>query len=137
MAFEQNFTAFRYASWGGPQSQDYIVCVGEDLSEAQFAWSFADEPGGEVRILIETAPSGNQGVHASYDPDLIAPDAVLPSGGTNIVPFISQDTIAQLPDPEVHGADIVLHHTLYITPPDGPKRAECFGTFTIKQGAPN
>ncbi|MYL99803.1 hypothetical protein GR702_18755 [Novosphingobium sp. FGD1] len=137
MAFECNFDAFRHATWGGEDSLDYLVCVSEDLSQAQFAWSFATAPGGEVRIRLENAEPGAQGVHARYEADMVDPVTGKTVGGSYLIAQIDASTLKALPIAPGETDDVVLYHTLYVTQPGSPKRAECFGSLTIKQGAPD
>jgi hypothetical protein len=136
MAFEIAITAFRHAPWGGTGVLDYVVQLGVDWEDAAFQWAFAPEPGAAASFVLVNEAAGSQGVSAEYQADYVHPNSGAIVGATIITPLITQATFAELPDPVPTSADIVLYHTLYVTPPGGTKRVFCFGDFVIKQGAP-
>jgi hypothetical protein len=132
MAFELPIIAFRHAPWGGRQ----LTLIADDWSDADFEWAFSVKPGMAPLITLESGPAGSQGIFAVHDPDYVHPRTGAVVGATEIIPLINEVTLEALPNPEPASADIVLYHTLYATPADGLKVPVCFGSFTIKQGAP-
>lgn len=136
MAFELPITAFRYAYWGGPDGSADLIQLVDDWSGATFEWIIADKPGGAVKITLNNAAEGSQGVSATYDSDYPHPSTGAEVGGTTIRPQINKGTLQALDDPDPVSSDIEYYHTLYVTPVGGLKTVHCFGDFTIKQGAP-
>ena len=132
-----DLTAFRHATWGGPVSADHLTFLGENLADAAFAWSFADSPGGAIRITLGNRPLGQQGMSATYDPDYVHPRTGRRVGATIVIPQIDEATFENLPDPVVASDSLVLVHTFYVTRPSAAKQALFEGTFRILQGAPN
>jgi len=136
MAFELPIIAFRHAPWGGSSGLADLVRVGIDWSGATFQWAFSPKPGAEALIDLDNAAANSQGISATYDPAYADPTSGLAVGATTIRPLITEATLTGLADANPASADIVLYHTLYVTPAGGTKRVQCFGNFTIMQGAP-
>lgn len=135
MAFEKNYVAFRSAVFGGPSGRVFIDVLGQDLSGATFAWAFSTAAGQPPAFTLEAAAANVQGLTSTYDPNMTNPVTGEVVGGTRIVPHIAEATLEGL---TYNGsADLQLFHTLYETPVGGSKRVRCYGTLTIKQGAPN
>ena len=135
MSFKRNFVAFASAVWGGASGRVSITVLGVDLSGADYDWSFATSDGPTPVITLEVAAAGSQGISRTYDANIVHPLSGAVVGGTRIVPQIDENTLEGL---TFSGAsDLVLVHTLYETPAGGSKRVLCYGTFTVKQGAPN
>jgi hypothetical protein len=137
MQAEIDLIAYRHATWGGPTASDHVAFLAEDLAGANFAWAFALSSGGAVQFTLQGAAAGRQGLSAYYDEDYLDPVRGSPIGATILVPQIDEATLENLPPPPEASADIVLVHTLYCTPSEGPKQAVFSGRFTVKQGAPN
>jgi hypothetical protein len=135
MAFELPITAFRHAPWGGATALADLVRLVDDWDDATFQWLFSPTPGAQALITLGNAGAGTQGVSAAYVPDYVHPTSGAIVGATIITPLIDQTTLEGLPNPTPTSADIVLYHTLYVTPAEGTKRVLCFGDFIIKQGA--
>lgn len=135
MAFEKNYIAFRSAVFGGPSGRVFIDVLGQDLSSADFAWAFSTLPGANPSFTLTPQAANVQGITRTYDATMSHPVSGEVLGGTRIVPHIAEATLEGL---TYNGAaDLVLTHTLYETPTGGTKRVRCYGTLTIKQGAPN
>ena len=137
MAFELPITAFRHAPWGGISGLADLVRLADDWSAATFQWVFADAAGGTAKITLANAAAGSQGVSATHDPDYPHPTSGAVVGATMIRPQIDEATLEGLTSPTTPSDDIVLYHTLYVTPSGSIKRVLCYGAFTIKQGAPS
>lgn len=135
MAFEKNYTAFASAVFGGPSGRVFIDVLGQDLSDATFAWAFSTTPGAAAAFTLTNAGAGSQGVSASYDPSMVHPVSGAVVGGSRIVPQIDEATLEGLTFSGA--ANLALTHTLYETPSGGSKRVRCHGVLTVKQGAPN
>lgn len=136
MAFELPITAFRHAPWGGASGLADLVRLAEDWSGAAYQWVFADAAGGEAKITLNTAAAGSQGVSATFDAAYPHPTSGAVVGATLMRPQIDETTLEGLTSPTTPSDDIVLYHTLYVTPSGSIKRVLCYGAFTIKQGAP-
>ncbi|WP_226634507.1 hypothetical protein [Novosphingobium profundi] len=132
-----NLTSYRHADWGGSDGSEIVAFLGEDLTQAHFAWSFADRAGGNVLLTLEATTEGLQGLVARYEPDYVHPVSGAVVGATLLIPQIDRETLLALDTPGETGADIVLFHTLYLTRDSGLKHAEFAGNFRIMQGAPN
>ena len=137
MAFELPITAFRHAPWGGISGLADLVRLADDWSGATFQWVFADAAGGTAKITLANAAAGSQGVSATYAADYPHPTSGADVGATTIRPQIDEATLEGLTSPTTPSDDIVLYHTLYVTPSGSIKRVLCYGAFTIKQGAPS
>jgi hypothetical protein len=136
MAFDLPITAFRHAPWGGSSGLADLIRLVDDWHDAAFLWVIADSAGGASQITLTSVGAGSQGVSATYDDGYIHPTTRAIVGATTIRPQIDEATLEALTDPVPASADIVLYHTLYVTPTGGIKRVECYGSFTVKQGAP-
>lgn len=123
--------------YGAGRSLYYLVCIGEDISAANFTWAFAEHDGDPTILVLANAAPGLQGIHDAYDAGLVDTETRLTAGGTYIVAQIDETTLEGLLDPVVSSSQSVLRHTLYVTPAGGIKRVECFGTLTIEQGVPD
>lgn len=132
-AIEKDYSAWRYAPWGGDASRLAIVILGEDLSAAVFKWLFADSEGGSTEITLNNASAGSEGVSASYDADYVHPTGGHVVGATTIVPQIDESTLEGLTYSGT--SPLTLFHMLYITPSGGTQYVERHGDFTIRQGA--
>lgn len=135
MAFEKDYIAFKSAVFGGASGDVFIAVYGQDLSAAAFKWVFANPADLSPEIILAAASAGSQGISASYDAAAVHPVSGAVVGKTTIVPQINEATLEGLGFVGV--ADKVLTHTLYETPSGGSKRVRCFGTLTVKQGAPD
>lgn len=136
MAFELPITAFRHAPWGGASGLADLVRLADDWSGAALLWVIADKAGGAVQITLVNVAAGSQGISASYDAAYPHPTSGAVVGATIIRPQIDVATLEGLTSPAIPSDDIVLYHTLYVTPSGGVKRVLCYGAFTVKQGAP-
>lgn len=137
MAPDVDLVAFRHATWGGPAGGEQIIFLGENLSGAVFAWSFAGTAGGIAEFTLGNAALGLQGVQLEYVDDYVHPISGKLVGATIVVPQIDETTLEGIQGAGAVSDDIILVHTLYVTRASSPKKAEFGGKFTIRQGVPN
>lgn len=137
MTADVDLVAFRHATWGGPDGAEQIIFLGEDLTGAGVAWSFANAAGGMVAFTLSNAAAGLQGVQLTHVSDYVHPVSGKLTGATILVPQIDETTLEGISQINAASEDITLVHTLYVTRAGGFKQAEFAGKFTIRQGAPN
>ncbi|MCJ2183132.1 hypothetical protein MTR62_10575 [Novosphingobium sp. 1949] len=130
-------TAYRYAVWGGPDGSESLVYLGENMTDARFAWSFSESRGGAVCFTLENANAGEQGLCPQYYSDYEHPVSGRTMGATVLLAQIDEETLEQVSAQVAPGETVSLFHTLYVTRSDGAKQVELVGTLDIKQGAPN
>lgn len=132
--FEWDFSHYsRHVPWGGDTGEADIVILGKDWSLSTFVWTFADSQGGTVRITLNNALPGAQGVSAVYDADYVDPETGEVTGATVITPLISETTFEGLTW-AAPAVPLTLSHDLLITPPGLSQLAYCFGQMTIEVG---
>lgn len=73
MSRQVDLSAYRHATWGGQDSNEEVIFLGEDLADATFVWAFAAQPGGERAFMLENAGPGEQGLCARYEASMCTP----------------------------------------------------------------
>lgn len=134
MAFELDIThRSRHVPFGGDTGDGDIIMMGEDLSAASFAMTFAASQGAAALITLSNAAAGSQGVSAAYDASYIHPDRSV-VGATTVRPLVTEATFEALTWGPAPSAPVVLQYDLLVTPVGGTQRVICFGSFTIYPG---
>jgi len=136
VAFILDFTIpSKHAPWGGDQGDKEFFYWARDLSAATFKWVFYDPADRSVKMTLDTAAEGSEGIFAEWFAGIVNPETGVAEGHTRIVPQINETTLEGLTYSGV--SDLVLDHTLYITPSGMLQFPFCKGTVTIEQGAPD
>lgn len=136
MAYVLDFTIpSAHAPFGGDQGNWEITTWGQDLESAAFKWVFYDPTDLSEVFSLTNAAAGSEGISATWYSDLVDDVTGAAIGATLIVPQIDEGTLEGLTFVGI--SDLVLGHTFYITPSGMLQTTHCYGTVTIKQGAPD